>query len=47
MPARRAGIRAEPGEHVYLRLTPQSVQAWRESNELTGRRLMRDGEWLD
>jgi hypothetical protein len=38
---------AEAGEHVYLRLTPQSIQAWRESNELTGRRLMRDGEWLD
>jgi hypothetical protein len=38
---------AEPGEHVYLRLTPRSVQAWRESNELTGRRLMREGQWLD
>jgi hypothetical protein len=37
----------EPGEHVYLRLTPHSIQAWRESNELAGRRLMRDGEWLD
>jgi hypothetical protein len=37
----------EPGEHVFLRLTPRSIQAWRESNELVGRRLMRDGEWID
>jgi hypothetical protein len=37
----------EPGEHVYLRLTPETILAWRESNELTGRRLMRGGEWLD
>jgi hypothetical protein len=34
-------------EHVYLRITPQSIQAWRESNELEGRQLMRGGEWLD
>jgi hypothetical protein len=34
-------------EYIYLRLTPHSVQAWREANELEGRRLMRRGEWLD
>ena len=34
-------------EYVYLRITPQSIQAWRESNELAGRQLMRRGEWLD
>jgi hypothetical protein len=39
--------RLEPDEWVYLRITPHSVQAWRESNELRGRHLMRDGEWLD
>jgi hypothetical protein len=39
--------RMQAEEHVYLRITPDSVQAWRESNELKGRRLMRDGEWLD
>jgi Pyridoxamine 5'-phosphate oxidase len=39
--------RLEPEEHVYLKLTPRTVLAWRESNELKGRRLMRDGEWLD
>lgn len=34
-------------EYVYLRITPHEMQAWRESNELAGRRLMRGGEWLD
>jgi ethanolamine utilization microcompartment shell protein EutL len=38
--------RAQDEEYVYFRITPDSVQAWRESNELTGCRLMRDGEWL-
>jgi nitroimidazol reductase NimA-like FMN-containing flavoprotein (pyridoxamine 5'-phosphate oxidase superfamily) len=33
-------------EYVYLRITPQTIQAWREANELEGRRLMRNGEWL-
>ena len=39
--------RAEAQEYVYFRITPDTVQAWRESNELRGRRLMRGGEWLD
>jgi hypothetical protein len=39
--------RAEPQEYVYLRITPDSIQAWRESNELAGRQLMRRGEWLE
>jgi hypothetical protein len=34
-------------EYVYLRITPHEIQAWRESNELAGRQLMRKGEWLD
>ena len=33
-------------EYVYLRITPETVQAWREANELQGRQLMRRGEWL-
>ena len=33
-------------EYVYLRITPRAIQAWREVNELAGRWLMRDGEWL-
>jgi hypothetical protein len=34
-------------EYIYLRITPHEIQAWRESNELEGRRLMRRGEWLE
>ncbi len=34
-------------EYVYLRITPRTIQAWREANELAGRVLMRDGRWLD
>jgi hypothetical protein len=34
-------------EYLYLRIAPRSIQAWREANELAGRQLMRDGEWLD
>jgi RimJ/RimL family protein N-acetyltransferase len=33
-------------EYVYLRITPREIQAWRESNELAGRQVMRNGEWL-
>ncbi|MGW0821386.1 pyridoxamine 5'-phosphate oxidase family protein [Streptomyces sp. NPDC002845] len=32
--------------YLYFRIRPQRVQAWREVNELAGRDLMRDGEWL-
>jgi Pyridoxamine 5'-phosphate oxidase len=38
--------RAEPEDYVYLVLTPQSIQAWREANELPERQLMRSGRWL-
>lgn len=31
---------------VYLRITPDTVKAWREENELTGRELMTEGNWL-
>ena len=46
--ARSAGFdpRTLGDEYVYLRITPQEIQAWRESNELGGRVLMRRGEWL-
>jgi hypothetical protein len=33
-------------EYIYLGITPHSIQAWREANELAGRQLMRNGEWL-
>jgi len=38
--------REEPGDYAYFRIVPHRVQAWREANELPGRTLMRDGEWL-
>jgi hypothetical protein len=34
-------------EYVYLRITPHTIQAWREANELAGRQLMRRGRWID
>jgi len=33
-------------DYVYLVLRPTRIQAWRESNELAGRVLMRDGAWV-
>jgi hypothetical protein len=47
--ARATGFdpREEGSTFVYLRLTPERIQAWRESNELAGRTLMKDGNWLD
>jgi hypothetical protein len=46
--ARQSGWdpRGEPEPYVYALLQVRHVQAWREANELEGRRLMRDGEWL-
>ena len=32
--------------YVFLVLRPIRIQAWRESNEISGRTLMRDGRWL-
>lgn len=32
--------------YLYFRVSPTRMQAWREADELTGRELMRDGEWL-
>jgi hypothetical protein len=46
--ARQAGWdpRKEPESYAFALLRLRRVQAWRESNELAGRTLMRDGEWL-
>lgn len=38
--------RTESQKYVYLRITPDSIQAWRESNELADRQLMRRGKWV-
>ena len=32
--------------YVFLVLRPVRLQAWRESNEIAGRTLMRDGAWI-
>lgn len=33
-------------EYVYIQVTPHTIQAWREANELAGRYVMRSGHWL-
>jgi hypothetical protein len=38
--------RTEAGDYAYFRIVADRVQAWREVNELPGRTLMRDGDWL-
>ncbi len=38
--------RHESAPHVFVLLRPRRVQAWREANELEGKLLMRDGEWV-
>ncbi|WP_043620122.1 pyridoxamine 5'-phosphate oxidase family protein [Nonomuraea candida] len=38
--------RKEAEAYHYFHLTPRRLQAWRESNELAGRDLIRDGEWI-
>ena len=46
--AARAGFdpRLSETRYRWFRITPRRIQAWREENELSGRVLMRDGEWL-
>ena len=38
--------RALATPYTYFRVTPLTVQAWREADELAGRELMRDGRWV-
>jgi hypothetical protein len=38
--------RNETDPFVYVTLSPVRIQAWRESNEIAGRTLMRDGAWV-
>jgi hypothetical protein len=44
--AKRWEVRDEPERYAYFRITPERIQAWRESNELPGRDLLREGRWL-
>ncbi len=32
--------------YQYFRIQPVRLQAWREANELAGRDLMQQGEWV-
>jgi general stress protein 26 len=38
--------RTDSGDYAFFRIVASRVQAWREVNELPGRTLMRDGDWL-
>lgn len=38
--------REEATDYAFFRIVPDRMQAWREVNELKGRTLMRDGDWL-
>jgi hypothetical protein len=38
--------RESGGQMRFLVLRPRRIQAWREADELAGRTLMRDGEWI-
>lgn len=38
--------RSAGGGFVYVVLRPDRIQAWRETNEIAGRTLMRAGRWL-
>ena len=46
--AGRAGFDPRPltTPYCWLVVSPRGVQAWREADELPGRELMRDGQWL-
>jgi hypothetical protein len=32
--------------YLYFRVRPQRLQAWREADEIAGRDLVRDGQWI-
>jgi Pyridoxamine 5''-phosphate oxidase. len=38
--------RTERLVHLYIRVRPTRIQAWREADEIPGREVMRDGRWL-
>lgn len=46
--AAKAGFdpRRQTELYSYFRVTPGSIQVWREEDELAGRWIMRDGTWV-
>ena len=45
-PASTPRALATPNHYRWFRISPRSIQAWCEVNELPRRELMRDGRWL-
>ena len=45
--ARSFDARDEPEEYVFIRLKPETIQAYRTAPELANRVVMRDGNWLE
>jgi hypothetical protein len=41
------GAGSDADAYRLLELQPVRIQAWREGNEIAGRTLMSDGEWVD
>jgi len=39
--------RGEPQEYVFIRLKPETIQAYRTDQELANRVVMRHGNWLE
>ncbi len=39
-------VREDTKPYAFFRITPQRIQVWREENELRGRDIMLDGEWV-
>jgi hypothetical protein len=37
--------RTDGGDYVYMVFRPERIQVWREAEYLTGRTVMRNGEW--
>ncbi|MDX6263020.1 MAG: hypothetical protein QOH84_4708 [Kribbellaceae bacterium] len=44
--AEKAGFDPRPAGYPFFRVTPTRIQVWREVNEIPGRDLMLDGNWL-
>jgi len=44
--AEKAGFDPRAANYPFFRVTPVRIQAWRESNEIKGRDLMLNGQWL-
>ena len=38
--------RTDSGDCVYLVFGPERIQVWREDEDLAGRTVMRNGEWV-